>query len=219
MDANTGWSDSDFEVLAPRPAPPLAGPLLLGLFMLMLAVFIILVGYSTVAEQRAREVLLAMTETFRPTATFHVVAPAEDQGPGTGNFPALGRIVQVGIPSARAEGAPSATRLRLGIATAALFGRTRGTILEPSAKTLLADLARALAAAPDGQRFDVEYLIGHGRDADNALATARAAVVAEALIAAGAPRGGVSVGLIPSPMDQSSIVFNVRPADNGRTVR
>jgi flagellar motor protein MotB len=203
----------EFEVMPLRPAPPLAGPLLLGLFMLMLAIFIILVSFSNLAEQRAKAVLQAVSETFRPPATANIVPRfQEDEAPGTGNFPELRRLVQAGIPGTRVEGQPSASRLRLGVSTAALFGRGRGVTLGTEARALLSEVAQRLAAPPDNQRYDAEFLIGRGREGDWPLAAARAAVIAEALVAAGAPRNRIVAGTIPGAIEQSSIVFNARPA-------
>src|SRR5262245_10416478 len=159
MDAQSNWSE--FEVVPLRPAPPLAGPLLLGLFMLMLATFIILVSFSTVAEQRAHAVISAMAETFRapPKVVFVPPVPA-DHTPGTGNFPELSRLIQVGIPGSRVESPPSATRVRLGVATAALFGRGHGVKLAGEASALLGEVARRLLAPAANQSYSVEYLIG-----------------------------------------------------------
>lgn len=205
MGARPFWSE--LEIPEPRPAPSIASPLLLGLFMLMLAIFIIMVSFSTVAASRFRAVAQSMSDTFRSAQATVNFVPVDDDAPGTGNFPELGRLVQAAVPGARAEETPGADRLRVRLPTPSLFGRGRGVALTAGARALIAELATRLAGRPEALRYDVEYLIGRGKEGDWPLAAARAAVVAEALLAAGAPRGNLSVGIMPGGIETSAIVF------------
>ena len=218
MDAGIGPSEFEARPLA-RPAASIASPLLLGLFMLMLAIFIILVSLSTVAEHRARAVIQGMATTFKSAAAVVNFVPPlglDPEAPGTGNFPELGRLVQAAIPGARAETPPAAARLRLAVPSAALFGKGRSAALAPDGRNLLGELARGIAARPQGLRYDVEFLVGRGRVGDWPLAAARGAAVAETLIAAGAPRDSVAIGILAGAVEQASFVFYVRPANDGR---
>ncbi len=221
-----GPVESEFDVPVARPQPSLANPTVIGLFTLLLAFFIVLVNISTMAEQRARAVLFGVSSAFSSTDYGPGRFPAASMaGDLPGSIPEIGRLVAAAIPVARAEASANGRRLRVEVPLSALFsgdtdaddtGKGAAPALTASAGALAVEMARTLTARPPGQRFDVEVLASRAEDKRLAEATAQAATMAEALVARGAPRDSVAIGLGQGAPGMLVLVFYVRSHDEGR---
>jgi hypothetical protein len=106
----------------------------------------------------------------------------------------------------------------------ALF-ETASDAIKDRRHSLVERIARALDTAPEGQRYDVEFVVGSPSPADGdsappELGLARAAAFARSLEAAGAPRSSLGVGLKPGAPGQVFIAFltqDVPPGGDART--
>ncbi|MGQ0664505.1 MAG: hypothetical protein ACT4P2_13210 [Pseudomonadota bacterium] len=200
----------------PGPAPGgLASPTLLGLYMLLLAIFILLVSMSTRADHRARAVIDGVSAVFNPHlaagaggAAFRL--PMAEMSPPSDVLAEIGRLAS-GIPWSRIEAAHGKRELRLGMPLSSLFAPAAATLL-PQSSSLLADIA-AILARPSRSRHDLEILVGGEPAAERPLAQARALALARALVELGAPAVGLAVGLIPGPAAGAVFAFRVRAAD------
>ncbi|MBI3451781.1 MAG: hypothetical protein HY057_02910 [Rhodospirillales bacterium] len=211
-----GLPDSPaFETPPVRPSAEVATPTLLGLYMLLLAFFILLVSMSTRVEHRANAVIEAVGTTFnsRPATgdgRAAMVVPAGEAAT-LGFLPEAGRLVAAAIPLARVDQLREGRHLRLSVPASELFASGAATLL-PEAETLLRQIAALLAGRPAGMRFDVEFLAGRDKDGDLAAAASRAAAVVRALQATGAPADSLAAGIVDGDGRTAIFSFFVREA-------
>jgi hypothetical protein len=94
-----------------------------------------------------------------------------------------------------------------------------GADIRPARDELLNRAVDALRSPPPGRQVDLDALITLGTapaTADPAgMAAARAAGLARALVAHGAPAGRLAVGLDRGRAGQVRFLFTVRPEDDG----
>lgn len=201
-----------------RPSADGTPVLLLGLFLLLVAFFIVLNALSTFETTKARQVLESVGKTFSP----HRASPGLSSrlGPRTGEALSLDeieRIVATEIPLARIEKPGDGRLLRLTLPVDALFRRNSSAFV--SARSMLLDrMAAVLAAPPAGLRYELEFLLagdGAALTAD-ALAVGRAGQFARRLRSRGAPADRIAIGAAGGAPDEIVLRFLIRPADEPR---
>ncbi|MBI3709273.1 MAG: hypothetical protein HY246_16595 [Proteobacteria bacterium] len=212
-------AQSEFAAAASRPGPALASPVLLGLFMLLLAFFILLVSVSTRSDHRAREVMGALGGAFgQATAAGNgraAMSLGDGEAAASGFLPEMGRLISTSIQLAKVEQARSGRQLRLTVPVSSVFASAEVVVL-PEAVPLLTEIARQLARRPSGLRHDLEFFVGRGEEAERALSLQRAATMARTLLELGAPRDSVGAGLAPAAGDVAVFMFYLRGAEDGR---
>ncbi|MHA1567830.1 MAG: flagellar motor protein MotB [Alphaproteobacteria bacterium] len=211
--------------MAPGIAKPTEEPtadgtpvLLLGLFLLLLAFFIVLNALSSVEKNKARQVLESVGETF----SRHRASPGLSArlGPRTGETHALEeieRIVATEIPLARIEKPGDGRMLRLTLPIDTLFRPDAAAFLDERS-ALLDRMAAILAAPPAGSRYDLEFLLGGDGAAfiADALAVGRAGLFARHLRRRGAPADRIAIGAAGGAEGEVVLRFLIRPVDEPR---
>lgn len=202
------------------PGPSIVSPTLLGLYVILLAFFILLGSISQRSEGRVRAVIDGIQNTFNRESAGEAgdtaIAEREGETPVSGFLPEMGRLTATAFPLARVDQLHGSRRLHATVALGDLFDAETATLTGPGTE-LLRQIARAIATRPIGVRYDVEFLVVRGQDERQALAVSRATAFAEGLIAAGAPRDSVAIGLAVGDARFSALRFFVRPASEGRT--
>lgn len=204
--------------------------LFLGLYLLLLAFFILLNGISQIEENKTRAVVGSLNATFRP-----------EMGTGTGiDIPSIpsalkdflaaqafqnevSSLFRAVIPLSEVQIARPGELMTVVMPVDALF-ETASDALKDGRRSLVERIARALAAAPKGQRYDVEFVVGSpspvdGNTAPPELGLARAAAFARSLEAAGAPQSSLGVGLKPGAPGQVFIAFLTQDVPPGGDAR
>lgn len=181
---------------AHRPAGESSLSLFLGLYLLILAFFILLVSLSTIEERKARAVMDSLSATFAGTQR-----PAGNTG-GTsegnqlisiereiaGAFAALVRVVEV-------EVVKPGRLMRVGLPLAVVFD-TGATAPRASLHPMFDRVVATLSTQPGGARVNVEFTIQRGTAAEERLlASTRADALAREMIARGAPPARLSIAL------------------------
>lgn len=183
----------------------------LGLYLLVLAFFILLVSLSTIEEMKARAVMESLTATFgdaRPSGT--------SAGPGEGD-PAL--VLERRLTAAFASVVHIAEirivkpgRLLRAELPAAVVFADEAAALRPALQPLLDRVVAAMSGAPGGATVAVEVALAAAAGAEagpERFAAARADAFARELLARGAPAQRLSIALAPQAGDQVWLTFSI----------
>ncbi len=195
--------------------------LFLGLYLVILAFFILLVSISTMEVAKSQKVMdsvsSAFTSVVAPSASLNtfniedgdVLAGQEFQQQVTGIFSTkLGldkvKVVQPG------------RQMRLLLNADSLFFKGQAKI-RPAMYPLLNRTVAALSNRPPGLRYDMEFIIGTPTLADGktmpttqTLAIARAGAFARAMHRRGIPPDSLAVGMRPGHVGEIVIWFYTR---------
>ncbi len=195
--------------------------LFLGLYLVVLAFFILLVTISTLEETKSKKVMDSLSSAFTsivpPSANLQsfkskdgdVLAGQEFQQQITGIF-----ATELGIN--KVETVQPGRQMRLVMASDSLFFQGEARI-RPAMYPLLDRTVAALSNRPLGLRFDLEFVIGTPTLADGktmpvaqTLEVARAGAFARAMFERGIPPDSVSVGMRPGHEGEAVIWFYTR---------
>jgi hypothetical protein len=197
--------------------------LFLGLYLLVLAFFILLVTISSIEKVKSNAVMDSLTSTFKtliPPSTQltafqskegDVIAGQQFQEEVTGIFATTLQVAKVEIVQ-------PGRLMRVKMAADAMFHENKAAIREAH-RDLIDRLVAALSGRPPGQRFDMEFLIGAPDGMDrpfttgNTLPMQRAGAFAAVMESRGAPPDSMSVGFLPGVSDEILINFYVRDED------
>ena len=195
--------------------------LVISLFLLLLAFFIFLNAISTRTEVKSRAVMDSLLSTFRTTG--QSARTAETPFSHLGATPEPGELVDemrrlwvTEFPVAEIEVFTDGQTMRLRLRANMIFPGGRA-LLRKDRRRLLADVAQVLAMEALGFSNELELLVGTdwrvGKELDleaNNLEIARAVEFAEELIASGAPRETVSIGIREGDRKELEFRFFVR---------
>lgn len=195
--------------------------LFLGLYLVVLAFFILLVSISTLEVAKSKKVLQSLSSTFTsivpPSASLQalkaqdgdVLAGREFQQQITGIY-----ATELGID--RVETVQPGRQMRLLLSSDSLFFQGEARI-RPAMYPLLDRTVAALSNRPPGLRFDMEFVIGTPTLADGktmpiaqTLEVERAGAFARAMFERGMPPDSVSVGMRPGHVGEVVIWFYTR---------
>ena len=195
--------------------------LFLGLYLVVLAFFILLVTMSTLEESKSKKVMDSLSSTFTsimpPSAdlqTFKskdgdVLAGQEFQQQVTGIF-----ATALGIDKVKTV--QPGRQMRLMLESDALFFANEARI-RPAMYPLLDRTVAALSNRPAGLRFDLEFVIGTATAEDGktmpveqTLEVLRAGAFARAMNERGIPPDSLSVGMRPGHVGEIVIWFYTR---------
>jgi hypothetical protein len=197
--------------------------LFLGLYLLILAFFILIVSISTTEEIKSKAVMDSLSSTFSsilpPTTELtafsgrsgDIVAGKQFQDRIAGLFTAAVDVVKV-------ELLQPGRRMRVLMPSEALF-EENGAAVRAAQYPLLDRIVAALSRRPPGLRFEMEMIVGSDPLTGGSLPIgqtmqiARAGTFAREMRARGAPPDSVAIGLRPDEPDEVAIYFYVRSED------
>jgi flagellar motor protein MotB len=181
----------------------------LGLYLLVLAFFILLVSLSTIEEMKARAVMESLTATFGNARSSGTSA-----GPGEGDLALLlERRLTAAFASvvhiAEVKIVKPGRLLRAELPAAQAFAE-EDAALRPALQPLLDRVVAAMSSAPGGASVAVEVaLAAAGDTGGEKLATARADALARELLVRGAPAQRLSIALAPPAGDRVWLTFTI----------
>jgi len=214
-------NDLDGQIEPQDSKAPSTVALFLGLYLVVLAFFILLVSISSVEDTKSQKVMDSLSSTFTslmpPTADLtsftakdgDILAGQEFQQQVTGIFAtALGvdkiEVIQPG------------KQMRLLLNADTLFFKDEARI-RPAMYPLLDRTVASLSNRPTGLRFDLEFMIGTPTLADGktmpvkqTLEIERAGAFARAMNERGIPPDSLSIGMRPGHLGKIVIYFYTR---------
>lgn len=193
----------------------------LSLYLLLLAFFVLLFNASQYDRGRASAVKESLSSTFRTHGdpAENVDARSSDQGERPGAelvLDSFADLIRTELKVAKIENLKQGRLLRVSLGADDLFVPGNAGLRDDRGE-LLSKLAKLLGKSPPGLRHKVEaYLVGGWIPPDRMtqavpLPIARAATLAEALIARGALRGTVSGGVRHGADNQVALIYRVDP--------
>lgn len=190
-----------------RAAPSLS--VFLGLYLLILAFFILLVSLSTIEEMKARAVMESLSTTFgneQPGDTTLGVNGGDNSPLIVQDFvAAVARMVRVAEVKTLSPG----RLMRVSLPAAAVFAAGADTP-RPSLYPLLDRAVASLSSPPPGLRVEMEFALSpSGAASDQALAARRADGFAREMLARGAPPASLSIALAPEAGDDAWLTFRL----------
>ena len=195
--------------------------LVLSLFIILLSLFILLNAISTRTEVKSRAVMDSLLSIFRTTGQSARSAETPLSRLGATPEPEelvdeMRRLWVSEVPVAEIEVFTDGQTMRLRLPANMIFPGGRA-LLRKDRRRLLADVAQVLAVEVPDFNNELELLVGTdwrvGKELDlesNNLEIARAVEFAEELIASGAPRETVSIGVREGDGKELEFRFFVR---------
>jgi hypothetical protein len=189
-----------------EPDKSLGSYLILSLFLLLLAFFILLNSISTRTEVKSRAVMDSLLSTFRVVDQSSRSAQTFLSRLGATPEPEelvseMRRLWLTAIPVARVEVLTDGRTMQLRLPANTIFPGGEA-LLRKDRRQLMQNVATVLATESDGYSNEMELLIGTDWKAGdvfdlkaNNLEIARAVEFADELIASGAPQDSVSIGI------------------------
>lgn len=170
--------------------------LYLGVFILLLAFFILLNSISHFHDEKVGAVIRSVDQAFSTQALLSG-APGDRQQARREAARAvqdLGDLIRAELPLARVEAGTQTGTLVVTLPAANLF-LADGSAVRPSQQALMDRMARTLEPRRHGVSVRAEFLFATKGAADPAALVARAGVLARAVTALGADPASLSVGL------------------------
>ncbi len=209
-----------FEPIKPGPVQDTGPVLFLGLFLLLLAFFILLNALATREEIRTRAVINSLILTFQapddttPSREIFIsaLAPVPEPEDLLDEFE---RIWVASIPLLKVERLSRGRTMQVIMPANELFVG-RSDELRSDRATLFVNTAKALAFQSDGFVNELEFLFGTSkgdRMTGESVQMLRASKIARELVANGAPADTVTVGTQWAEERQIRMRFHVREAD------
>lgn len=218
---------SDFE----RMATAKAGggntiALFLGLFLLVLAFFIMLVSISTIENVKSKEVMDSLTSTFSDLMTpvtdptdfvsmqGEILAPEEFQE-------RIASVFSTDVAVDRIKVIQPGRVMRVDLQAPELF-EDGAAALRPGRTELIDHVVTSLSASQKNIRFEMAFLIGSTTPGSNRLPTnqtlevSRAGSFARTVLERGAPASSISVGIRDGAPSDITIFFYVRDEERAR---
>ena len=206
-------------MLRESPRNPLL-MLVLSLYLLLLAFFVVLNTISNVEITRSTAVSGSLNETFaadgRPAEESVTLVSSQGNLFADVAFLArLGHLVQTELAFAQVEEVRPGRVMAVIMSADSLFIPGREAI-NPLHRDVIDRVARALISPSPGVRYDVDILVG--RSGPDDLVLARSAYLANVFAAAGAPPRSIAAGIEQDAPGQLRFLFHVRPRDEARLV-
>jgi hypothetical protein len=219
-------SDEDEREEEPPPIKDPAAALFLALFMLLLAFFILLNTLSTLEEVKSQAVMDSLLSAFTS-----IMPPATNPTPFSSQVgeaisaqqsqQSLTQLFETAIPLVKITVVQPGRQMVVRMHPEALFERETSNI-RAGMQPFLDRLAASLGRVPRGYRYDVAFQItseeerGGKLPEQQNLTVLRTGVFARTLLARGAPKDSLSVGVKPDQVEQIEMFFNLRQADEAK---
>jgi hypothetical protein len=196
--------------------------LFIGLIVLLIGFFVVLTHASRIENARSRAVMGSVAATFAPA---RADADADAQHAFTDDLGnvlqngsltrRLGTLVATDFPLAKvSEKTPGQVyEVELPVTSMWIGGAT-----DPSAagRRFIAEVASLLAAPPEGSVYRLDAWLASGQGAERDRAVRRVTTLADALVAAGAPRVVVDSGLAHGRKIMLRLIFTAHQAEAAR---
>jgi flagellar motor protein MotB len=188
--------------------------LFLGLYLLVLAFFILLISISTIEkeEPKAEDDIIPQNACGNP----------EGEDLGSLQFQEqITNIFSTPTQDSKVEVVEPCRLMRVQLAPEIIFETDQSNIRE-SQKPVLDRIVASLNERPSGFRFDMEFILGSSPEkgklmpVDQTLEMSRAGVLVREMMSRGAPSDSVSVGIQPGDSKKVNIWFHRRSSDKTR---
>lgn len=194
--------------------------LVLSLYLLLLAFFVVLNTISNVEVSRLRAVTGSLNETFAADGspaekTVTLVSSQGNMIADAAFLRRLGHLVKTELAFAKVEEVLPGRLMAVAMSADSLFIPGREAI-NPLLRPIVDRVAQSLVDPAPGVRYDVDILMGTG-PAD-VLAVGRSAFLATVFQAAGTPSRSIAAGIEQNAPGQLRLLFHVRPRNEARLV-
>ncbi len=192
--------------------------LVLSLYLLMLAFFVVLNSISNVEVTRLQAVSGSLNETFAAEGKPHdkTITLVSSQGNVLADAAFLSRVgnlIRTELAFANVEDVLPGRLMAVTMSADSLFIPGREAI-NPLLRPIIDRVAKALINPLPGVRYDVEILVGNSVTDD--LVLGRSALLASVFAAAGSPARSIAAGIEQDSPGQLRLLFHVRPRNEAR---
>ncbi|MDA0651893.1 MAG: hypothetical protein O3C49_01285 [Proteobacteria bacterium] len=206
-------------MLREEPRNPLL-ILVLSLYLLLLAFFVVLNTISNVDISRTRAVSGSLNETFaangRPAdKSIKLVSSQGNLLADAAFLSRVGNLIRTELAFAHVEDVLPGRLMVVTMSADSLFIPGREAI-DPLHRPIIDRVAKALINPSPGVRYDVDILVGHSNTDD--LVLGRSAFLANSFAAAGAPPRSIAAGIEQHSPGQLKFLFHVRPRNEARLI-
>ncbi|OYQ32872.1 hypothetical protein CHU95_19240 [Niveispirillum lacus] len=189
--------------------------LYLGVFILLLAFFILLNSISHFHDEKVGAVIRSVDEAFSTQALL-TGSPGDRQQARREAARAiqdLGDLIRADLPLAKVEAGDQTGTLVVSLPVDNLF-LADGSAIRPSHQALMERMARALEPRRHGVSVRAEFLFATTGAADRAALVTRAGVLARSVTALGADPASLSVGMEPGTQTgQVRLLFTLQTGE------
>lgn len=216
--------EDEDDAKAPLKDPTLA--LFLGLYLILLAFFVLLNTMATPKEDRVKAVLGSLLSTFS-TEILNTLNPTEFTA-SIGNDLAtkefhreIRDFFEVAVPLSRVEFFSAGSIMKIRMPADQLF-EPASIIIREDRSDLMYRVTRALKRRVAGLRYEVEFstftgpFLGDEASAGKVIEIARAGAFARAIEDGGAPVNSLTIGAQPGNPGEIELTFLVRIVDQAR---
>ncbi len=199
--------------------------LFLGLYLLILAFFILLVSISTLEDEKTQAAVTSVTTSFAkvlpPELQLKVDSEVAGEVLAGQHFQdSINDIFTSSIQITKAEVTQVGKQMVIQLDSDALF-ETGSDAVRKTNHPLLDRVVATLSGSPPGLRFDMEFVIGSPYQKGKILPIGetlemqRAGSFVREMMGRGVPPGNIAVGITPGNPKNVSIWFYVRKSGEG----
>ncbi len=216
--------DEDDEPQAAQKDPTLA--LFLGLYLILLAFFVLLNTMASLKEDRVKAVIGSLLSTFS-TEILNTQNPTEFTA-SVGDILAtkefhreIRDFFEVAVPLSRVELFSAGSVMRIRMPADQLF-EASSIVIREDRDDLIFRIVRALKRRVAGLRYEVEFstftgpFLGDEAVTGQVIEIARAGAFARAIQDSGAPVNSLTIGAQPGNPGEIELTFLVRVVDEAR---
>ncbi len=192
--------------------------LYLGVFILLLAFFILLNSISHFHDEKVGAVIRSVDQAFSTQALLTGAAGDRQHSrrDAARAVQDLGDLIRAQLPLAKVEAGTETGTLVVALPAANLF-LADGSAVRPSHQALMDRMARTLERRPHGVLVRAEFLFATKGAADPSALMTRAGVLARAVTALGADPASLSVGLESgAETGQVRLLFTVQAGEGAQ---
>ncbi len=200
--------------------------LFLGLYLLILAFFIMLVSISTLEEVKSKAAMKSLSATFTsilpPSLELTAVSSTEGAVLAGQQFQQqITNIFSTTIQVTKVDVIQPGRLMRVLVKSDVIFKPDAADIRD-SSQAFMDRIVASVSGRPPGLRFDMEfvmqspYVTGTDLPTEQTLEMSRAGNFARQMMARGLPPDSIAVGLEPGESDDITIWFYVRNSDETR---
>lgn len=194
--------------------------LVLSLYLLLLAFFVVLNSISNIEVTRLQAVSGSLSETFategKPADKSAMLVSSQGNLLSDAAFLSrLGNLIKTELGFANVEEVLPGRLMEVTMSANALFIPGREAI-NPLLRPTVDRVAKALINPSPGVRYDVDILVGNSASDD--LVIGRSAFLAGVFAAAGTPTRSIAAGIEQDAPGRLRFLFHVRPRNEARFV-
>ena len=194
--------------------------LVLSLYLLMLAFFVVLNSISNVEVTRLQAVSGSLNETFaakgKPTdKSITLVSSQGNVFADAAFLSRVGNLIRTEFAFANVEDVLPGRLMVVTMSADSLFIPGREAI-NPLLRPIIDRVAKALINPSPGVRYDVDILVG--KSATDDLVLGRSALLANVFAAAGSPARSIAAGIEQDSPGQLRLLFHVRSRNEAKLI-